>query len=121
MRGWKVIPATPASSTSRSSDVDALGRSLTVTGSPDPSRAARAIATAWSASCSSAAPAPVFITFGTGQPMLMSIRSAPSVATCAAAERMISGSWPNSWIETGPPSRSRGSIASSSSCVFWLP
>ena len=39
--------------------------------------------------------------------MLRSIRSAPALGDRrAAAERMISGSWPNSWIETGPPSRS---------------
>ena len=47
--------------------------------------------------------------------MLMSIASAPARATCAAATRMIAGSSPNSWIDTGPPtpaSRSRGSIRS---------
>ena len=38
--------------------------------------------------------------------MLRSIRSAPRSAATAAAERMISGSWPNSWIATGPPARS---------------
>ena len=32
--------------------------------------------------------------------------SAPARATVAAAERMMSGSWPKSWTETGPPSRS---------------
>ena len=50
---------------------------------------------------SSAAPAPVLQTLRTGQPMLMSIRSAPASATIAAAERITSGSWPKSWIETG--------------------
>ena len=69
--------------------LDAPARSLTVTGRPEPSRAARATATAVSGSLISAAPAPVFITFGTGQPMLRSMRSAPRAATSAAAERMI--------------------------------
>ncbi len=77
-------------------------RSFTVTGSPLPSRAARATCTAVSGSWISAAPAPVLQTLGTGQPMLRSMRSAPRSATVAAADRMISGSWPNSWIETGP-------------------
>jgi hypothetical protein len=35
--------------------------------------------------------------------MLMSITSAPAAATRAAAERITSGSSPNSWIEIGPP------------------
>ena len=76
------------------------GRSFTVTGSPLPSDAARAIATALSASSSRAAPAPVLQTFLTGQPMLRSIRSAPASAV-AAASASRPGSWPNSWIETG--------------------
>ena len=92
-----------------------------MTGSPEPSWAARATATAVSGSLISAAPAPVFITLGTGQPMLRSIRSAPRCAATAAAERMISGSWPKSWIATGPPARSRSSMTSSSSSVLRLP
>ena len=60
-------------------------------------RAARATATAVSGSPSSAAPAPVLQTFGTGQPMLRSMKSASvSRATVAAALRMTSGSWPKS-------------------------
>ena len=51
----------------------------------------------------------------------MSIASAPCAATRAAAARMTSGSSPNSWIETGPPARSRGSIRSISLQVFSLP
>ena len=39
----------------------------------------------------------------------------------AAAERMISGSSPKSWIDTGPPSRSRSSIRNSSVQVLRLP
>ena len=46
-----------------------------------PSTAAAATARARSWSHSSAAPAPVLATFGTGQPMLMSIASAPAAAT----------------------------------------
>ena len=41
-----------------------------------------------------------------------------AAATVAAAERMTSGSWPKSWTETGPPSRSLGWIRSSSVQVF---
>ena len=62
------------------------GRSLTVTGRPLPSRAACAIATALSWSSSSAAPAPVLQTFLTGQPMLMSIRSAPASAALSGRD-----------------------------------
>ena len=109
-RGWKLMPATPASSTSRRATSTPSvsprlrpARSLTVTGRPEPSRAASATATAVSGSPSIAAPAPVLQTFGTGQPMLRSMMSAPARATVAAAERMMSGSWPNSWTETGPP------------------
>ena len=82
------MPATPASSTSRcatSSPSTPPGfspaRSFTVTGRPEPSLAAFATATAVSGSLMSAAPAPVFITFGTGQPMFRSRMSAPTFAT----------------------------------------
>ena len=85
-RGWNAIAATPASrqgggrARSRScSPGRRPERSLTVTGRPLPSRAARATATATSGSPSSAAPAPVLQTFGTGQPMLRSIASAPAL------------------------------------------
>ncbi len=76
-------------------------RSLTVTGSPLPRAAARATATARAGSARSAAPAPVLHTLGTGQPMLMSIRSAPAAATVSAAEAITSGSCPNSCTDTG--------------------
>ncbi len=106
---------------------------MTVTGSPAPALApsrapstvARATATARSGSSSSAAPAPVLRTFGTGQPMLMSIASAPRSATTAAASRITAGSSPNSWIDTGPPGPAAlalaGSIRSISLQVFSLP
>ena len=70
-----------------------------MTGRPLPRAAARATATARSGSSSSAAPAPVLQTFGTGQPMLMSIRSAPAAATRSAADAITSGSAPNSWTD----------------------
>jgi hypothetical protein len=46
------------------------------------------------------------------------MRSAPASATVRAALRMTSGSWPNSWIDTG---RSSGCIRSISVQVFSLP
>ena len=53
--------------------------------------------------------------------MLRSMKSASvSRATVAAAERMTSGSWPKSWIATGPPARSAGSMRSISVVVFSL-
>ena len=54
-------------------------------------------------------------------PAKLSIASAPTRATWAAAECIIAGSSPNSWIDTGPPSRSRGSMRSISEHVFTLP
>src|SRR3954471_3765834 len=118
------MAVTPASSTSRCASRTPVvspgrwpDRSLTVTGSPEPSRAARATATARSGSDSRAAPAPVLQTLDTGQPMLRSMRSAPASATLAAALRMTSGSWPKSWIETRPSS---GWMRSSSVHVFSL-
>ena len=44
--------------------------------------------------------------------------SAPAAATVAAAERMMSGSWPKSWTGDRPARRSRSSIRSSSLHVF---
>ena len=68
----------------------------------------------------SAAPAPVRQTFGTGQPRLRSMRSAPAAATLRAAERMTAGSCPKSCTETGPRSRSSGTIRRSSVTVLAL-
>src|SRR4051794_11904656 len=101
------MPATPASTRRRATSRPRRSpgtrpeRSFTVSGSPLPSIAPRAIATALSGSSSSEAPAPVFPTFLTGQPMLMSIRSAPASRAFSAAIFMTSGSCPKSWIETG--------------------
>jgi hypothetical protein len=52
--------------------------------------------------------------------MLRSITSAPAAAAVSAAEAMISGSWPKSWMATGPPARSSGWMRSSSRMVFSL-
>ena len=41
------------------------------------------------------------LTIGPGVKTGMSIRSAPASAAIAAPERITSGSWPNSWTETG--------------------
>ena len=90
-----------------------------MTGRPEPSAAALATATAVSGSLSIATPAPVFVTFGTGQPMFRSMRSTSVCsATWAAALRMTSGSWPKSWSETIPSS---GCMRSISVTVFSLP
>ena len=43
-------------------------------------------------------------TFFTGQPKLMSIRSAPRSADIFAASAIASGSQPASWMEEGEPS-----------------
>ena len=45
---------------------------------------------------------------------------AAGCATLAAAERMIAGSCPKSWIATGPRARSSGWMRSSSVQVFSL-
>ena len=54
-----------------------------------------------SGSSSNVAPAPVFVTFFTGQPKLTSTMSAPAAATIRAASLITSGSEPKSWIARG--------------------
>ena len=93
-------------------------RSFTVTGRPEPSRAARAMATARSGSLIIAAPAPVFITFGTGQPMFRSRMSAPTRATSAAARAHDLRVVPEELDRDGPLV---GVDTSSSSSVLRLP
>ena len=61
-----------------------------------------------------AEPSPLFTTFGTGQPMLISKISNGRSSICFAISPIISGSDPKSCKETGV---SRGSIVKSS-CVF---
>src|SRR5207249_1307018 len=50
---------------------------------------------------SSVAPAPVFVTFFTGHPKLMSTRSAPAASTIRAASAITAGSEPKIWIASG--------------------
>ena len=52
-------------------------------------------------SSSSVAPAPVFVTFFTGQPKLMSTRSAPASSTIRAASAITSGSEPKICTASG--------------------
>ena len=54
-----------------------------------------------SGSSSSVAPAPVFVTFRTGQPKLMSTMSAPAASTIRAASAIVSGLEPKIWIASG--------------------
>ena len=60
-------------------------RIFTLTGTSTASATASTIAQARSGSSSSVAPAPVFVTLRTGQPKLMSTRSAPAASTMRAA------------------------------------
>ena len=62
-------------------------RIFTETGSGVAVATASTIRAAWSGSSSSDAPAPVFVTFRTGQPKLMSTMSAPAASTMRAASR----------------------------------
>ena len=47
------------------------------------------------------APAPVFVTFRTGQPKFMSTMSAPAASTIRAASAIGPGSEPKIWIASG--------------------
>ena len=76
-------------------------RIFTVTGMSTAFTMARTTAAPFSGSASSAAPAPVFMILGTGQPMLMSTMSAPASCTARAASAITSGSPPNTWIPMG--------------------
>ena len=62
---------------------------------------AATIRVARSGSSRSVAPAPVFVTFLTGQPKLMSTMSAPAAATMRAASAITGGSEPKIWIASG--------------------
>src|SRR5205823_4261330 len=69
-------------------------RILPVTGTETASETAATTAHARSGSSSIVAPAPVFVTFLTGQPKLMSTRSAPASSTNLAASAITEGSEP---------------------------
>ena len=76
-------------------------RIFTDTGSGVAVATASTIRAAWSGSSSSEAPAPVFVTFLTGQPKLMSTMSAPAASTIRAASPIATGSEPKIWIASG--------------------
>ena len=76
-------------------------RILTDTGSGVAPATASTIRHAWSGSSSSEAPAPVFVTFLTGQPKFMSTMSAPAASTILAASAITTGSDPKIWIASG--------------------
>ena len=76
-------------------------RILTETGRSTASAIAATMRHARSGSSSSVAPAPVFVTFLTGQPKLTSTMSAPAAATIFAASAIVSGFEPKSWIASG--------------------
>ena len=80
-------------------------RILSVTGTETASTVARRMAAAARSSRISAEPAcwPT-ATFLTGQPKLMSIRSAPCPTAIRAASAMAAGSQPASWTALGPSS-----------------
>ncbi len=69
-------------------------RIFTETGIEIASATASTMRHARSGSSRHVAPAPVFVTFRTGQPKLMSTRSAPASSTIRAASAMTTGSPP---------------------------
>ena len=76
-------------------------RIFTLTGRSTAFATASTIAAARAGSSSSVAPAPVFVTLRTGQPKLMSTRSAPAASTMRAASAITRGSEPKIWIASG--------------------
>ena len=76
-------------------------RILTVTGTETASATAEITRQARSWSSSSVAPAPVLVTFFTGQPKLTSTRSAPASSTIRAASAITSGSEPKICTASG--------------------
>jgi tRNA-dihydrouridine synthase len=76
-------------------------RIFTEMGTETASAIASTIRHARPGSSSSVAPAPVFVTFLTGQPKLTSTRSAPAASTIRAASAITAGSAPKIWIASG--------------------
>ena len=110
-RGWSVSDAAPAA-TSRGPTVRQVREPLstprrifTDTGSDVADATASTSRQARSGSSSSDAPAPVFVTFLTGQPKFMSTTSAPAASTIRAASAIAAGSEPKIWIASGCSSR----------------
>ena len=106
-RGWSVSVAAPASTscgpTSRHVREPSRRprRIFTLTGTSTAFATASTIAAARAGSSSRVAPAPVFVTLRTGQPKLMSTRSAPAASTMRAASAIVRGSEPKIWIASG--------------------
>ena len=67
------------------------------------------------------APAPVFVTFCTGQPKLMSTMSAPAASTIRAASAIAAGSEPKIWIASGCSSEATRRYPSVRSFRCWIP
>ncbi len=76
-------------------------RIFTVTGTDTASATAETILQARSGSSSSVAPAPVLVTFRTGQPKFTSTMSAPASSTIRAASAMTPGSEPKICTASG--------------------
>ena len=106
-RGWSVSDDAPASTsrgpTSRHTrdPFSTPRRIFTDTGSEVADATASTSRHACSGSSSSEAPAPVFVTFLTGQPKFMSTMSAPAASTIRAASAIAPGSEPKIWIASG--------------------
>ena len=106
-RGWRVRVAAPASTSigPTSRHVREPSRSprriFTLTGTSTAVATASTIPQARAGSSRSVAPAPVFVTLRTGQPKLMSTRSAPAATTIRAASAIARGSEPKIWIASG--------------------
>ena len=106
-RGCRVSDAAPAS-TSWGPTVRQVRepfstprRIFTETGSAVAPATAATRRQAWSGSSSREAPAPVFVTFLTGQPKFMSTMSAPAASTIRAASAIATGSEPKIWMASG--------------------
>ncbi len=106
-RGWRVSVSAPTSTsfgpTSRHVREPSRRprRIFTLTGTSTAAATDSTIAHARAGSSSSVAPAPVFVTLRTGQPKLMSTRSAPAASTIRAASAIARGSEPKIWIARG--------------------
>ena len=108
VRPWTARADTPAcssiceSSTALMLPLSQPRRIFTVTGTGEASTTAWAIRAAFSGSRIRALPSPLETIFPTGQPMLMSIRSAPEIsAAMHAASAMHTGSLPKIWALAG--------------------
>ena len=106
-RGCSARAAAPASTSRGPSSRQAREpsstprRIFTVTGTGTADATASVIRQASAGSSSRWAPAPVFVTFRTGQPKFMSTTSAPAAATMRAASAIAPGSEPKIWIASG--------------------